>query len=307
MKQGYWDVIIIGGGPAGLSTGVILGRARRKVLILDSQQYRNAKSHGLRGFLTRDGILPLDFLKIARSELLPYPSVELRYETAEGVEKLENGFSVVTGDGETFRARKLVLATGVVDILPPFENAETFLGSGLYHCPYCDGWENRDKTIVTYAQGDSKAADFALMLSHWSKRVILCTDGESNLTDEEERRLRERDLEVKKNKIRRLLGGSGHLEAVEFVSGETLACDAMFFNTSRKQSSILAKDLGCEEFQENGCEVERKDGRTSVPGLFIVGDASKDILQVIVAASEGNQAAVAINKDLLIEDGVLPG
>src|SRR5687768_7612451 len=150
MAEASYDVLIVGGGPAGLSAALVLGRCRRRVLVCDAGRPRNAASHGLHGFLTRDGIKPSEFLEIARQQLRPYDTVELKQTEVTSARRLANGFELTLANGESVSARKLLLATGVVDELPALDGLPDFYGRSVFHCPYCDGWEVRDQPLAIY-------------------------------------------------------------------------------------------------------------------------------------------------------------
>ena len=295
-----YDVIIVGAGPAGLSAALVLGRCRRNVLVCDSGQPRNAASHGLHGFVTRDGIEPKDFLRIGREQLKPYETVELRDATVMSVAREKDQFVVTLADGEKISSRKLLLATGVVDELPRLEGLDKFYGTSVFHCPYCDGWEMRDQPIAIYGRGES-GSGLAVEMTLWSRDLVLCTDGPSELTDEHEEKLKRYQIPVREERIARIEGTDGILEQIVFDSGETLARRAMFFSTGWKQSSDLAKSLGCQVTKE-GCIDTGEYEATSVRGVYVAGDASRMVQFVIVADAEGAQAAVAINKELMKED-----
>lgn len=300
MAKASYEVLIVGGGPAGLSAALVLGRCRRRVLVCDAGQPRNAASHGLHGFLTRDGIKPSEFLEIGRQQLQPYDTVELRRTEVTSARHLPNGFELTLSNGESVSARKLLLATGVVDELPALDGIQDFYGRSVFHCPYCDGWEMRDQPLAIYGNGEN-GSGLALELKLWSRDLVVCTDGPSELTVEHSERLIRNNIEVREEKIDRLEGKDGALEYIVFANGERLERRAMFFSTGHNQGSVLAKQLGCV-FTDDGCVATGEYETTSVPGLYAAGDASKLVQFVIVAASEGAQAAVAINKELIKED-----
>lgn len=300
MKQAEFDVIIVGAGPAGLSAALLLGRCRRRVLVCDSGHPRNAASHSLHGFLTRDGIAPGEFLEIGRIQLLRYTTVELRSTPVVEARRLNNLFEVTLQSGERVTSRKLLLATGVVDDLPQLDGLQAFYGTSVFHCPYCDGWEMRDQQLAVYGRGEN-GAGLALELTLWSRHLVLCTDGPSELTKKEVERLRRHNIAVREEKIARLEGKAGRLERLVFANGESLAVRAMFFSTAQRLASNLAEKLGCK-ITKQGCVDTGEYESTNVPGLYVAGDASRLVQFVIVAAAEGAQAAVAINKELMKED-----
>jgi thioredoxin reductase len=302
MSDFDFDVIIVGAGPAGLSAALILGRCRRRVLICDAGKPRNAASHGLHLFITRDGIAPSEFLRIAREQLLPYETVQLREAQVRDAVRIDGGFSIslaIDGAAEEITARKLLLATGVVDTLPEIDGLPAFYGTSVFHCPYCDGWEMRDQPLAVYGRGE-KGLGLALELSFWSPDVTLCTNGPSELSEEELERLAKRKIGLREEAIKRLEGNE-NLERIVFEEAEPLTVHGMFFSTDHRQGSDLAERLGCK-FTPDGCVDTGEYEITSVPGVYVAGDASRFAQFVIVAASEGAQAALAINKELMKED-----
>jgi thioredoxin reductase len=304
VAEATWEVIVIGGGPAGLSAALTLGRCRRRVLICDAGRYRNRASKHMHCFLTRDGTPPKEFLQTAREQLRPYEGVELRSTTVTAVEKLDDGFDVVLDDGTRARCRKLLLATGVIDELPKLEGIDRFYGVSVHHCPYCDGWEWRDRRIGAYGNGD-KGAGLALMLRQWSADVALFTDDGDELTREYRERLARFDVAVHAQRIARLDGDDeGHLQRVVLESGRVIERDALFFNTGQHQRSALAEKLGCEFTERGGVQTHEHEVATCVPGLYVAGDASRDVQLVVVAVAEGTKAGFVINRALLAEDGL---
>lgn len=295
-----YDAIIVGGGPAGLSAALILGRCLRRVLVCDAGHPRNSASHALHGFLTRDGIEPAELLRIAREQLRRYDSVELRAVEVTDASCFGDGFEVTLGDNTRLRCRKLLLATGVVDHLPEVAGIEDFYGRSVFHCPYCDGWEVRDQPLAVYGHGEH-GRGLALELTAWSDDLVLCTDGPAGLTAEDRGRLAKHSIQVREERIARLDGADGVLERIIFTNGETLARRAIFFSTGQSQRSDLSEKLGCA-FTDKGAVQTGEYETTNVPGLYVAGDASRLMQLAIVAAAEGAQAAFAINTALLKED-----
>jgi len=275
----------------------MLGRCRRRVLVCDAGASRNRWSHAVHGYLTRDGTPPADLLRLAREELRAYDTVELRSAEVVDAARDAEGFDLRCDDGSRLRSRKLLLATGVVDELPPIEGLEQLYGRSVHHCPYCDGWEWRDQPIAIYGRGES-GAGLALGLTVWSRDLILCTNGPAELSEEMQERLESYDIPVLEGRVRRLEGSDGRLDRIVFENGEAVARRALFFATAQRQASDLPARLGCV-FTAEGAVNTGKCEATNVPGLYVCGDASREAQFVAVAAAEGAEAGMAINKALL--------
>lgn len=296
-----YDCIIVGGGPAGLSAALILGRCLRKVLICDDGQPRNAAARELHGFFTRDCTPPLELLQMGRHELRRYETVEFRHQTVIKARCDGDHFAVSTGDSHEARTRKLLLATGVVDELPAIDGMRELYGCSVFHCPYCDGWEHRGMPLAVYGNGKS-GAGLALTLSLWTSDIVLCTDGRSRVSAFDRQRLTGRGVTIRSERIARLEGNDGRLEWIVFKKGKPLQRQAMFVHMEQQQHSRLAAELGCSVNMKKRSVQTGKYESTSVPGLYVAGDASRDVQLAIVAAAEGANAAFAINKALLEED-----
>jgi thioredoxin reductase len=294
-----YDVIIVGAGPAGLSAALMLGRSRRRVLVCDTGKPRNAASLAIHGFLSRDGIPPCDLLRIGREQLRQYDTVEVRDIEVSVAECRDSRFHVTLADGSTLSSRKLLIATGVVDNLPDLPGFQQLYGRSVFHCPYCDGWEVRDQPLAIYGRGD-RGIGLALELTGWSRDLVLCTDGPSEIAADDLARLDRLGIPVREDRVVRLEGGDC-LERIVFATGEPLARRALFFTTGQTQQSQLARRLGCR-LNEKGTVLTGKYEATHLPGLFVAGDASRAVQWVVVAAAEGAEAAFAINTDLLKED-----
>jgi thioredoxin reductase len=289
-----FDVIVIGGGPAGLSAALMLGRCRRRVLVCDDEKPRNARSRALHGYLTRDGVEPGRLNELGRAELAGY-DVEFRPIAVTAVTRCPDRFDVALADGRTEDARFLLIATGVTDELPAIPGFDACYGQTAFHCPYCDGWEWRDRRIAAYGSGRS-AVGLALSLRTWSRDVVLCSDG-SPIAPSLQRRLARNGVLLRTETIVQLDHDAGTLAAIRFTRGETLPRDVLFFITAPRQQSDLAAALGCS-MTRLGMVKTGTLSDTNVPGVFVAGDASRDAQFVVVAAGEGVKAAVAINKAL---------
>lgn len=296
----FYDCIIVGAGPAGLSAALILGRCQRKTLVCDVGNPRNAASPALHGFLTRDGTPPLEMLRIGREQLQPYSTIELVDSEAKHAERVAERFEVTLSDGRRLSSRKLLLATGVVDDIPALNGIEPLYGHSVWHCPYCHGWEARDQPLAVYGRG-ADGKEFALELTVWSRDLILCTDGPSGLSSADLERLTQQRIPVREERIERLEGSNGQLERIVFSNGEPIARSGLFFTTGSRQRCDLAEKLGCE-FTEKGAVNTGAYESTCISGLYVAGDASRAVQLAIIAAAEGAQAAFAINTALWKED-----
>lgn len=296
-----YDVVIVGGGPAGLSAALVLGRCRRRVLLCDAGQPRNARAGALHGYLTRDGTPPLELVRLGHEELRRY-GIEVQPVTVTGIEPFEDGFDVTVERGTKHRALMVLLATGVRDQLPDISGIEACYGVTVHHCPYCDGWEVRDKALAVIGNG-AGAAGLALSLKTWSDRVTLCTNGRARLSRTLRDRLAAQRIEIREERLQRADHDGGHVTGLVPRHGEAIACEAVFFATGQAQQSGLPRKLGCE-FTGKGTVKTDHLGQTCVRGVFVAGDASRDVQFVIVAAAEGAKAGVAINKALQARAGL---
>ena len=296
MNSELYDCIIIGGGPAGLNAAVVLGRCRRKVLVFDTAQYRNKQSHGMHNYLTRDDILPSDFISICQKELEKY-SVQLLHKKIISASKNEEGNFVAKDDeGRSYHSKKLLVATGLTDTIPPIPGFKEMYGRSVFHCPYCDGWEVRDKKLGVYAR-NKEGWELALALKGWSDFVTLYLDGKNKIKPNQEEQLKANKIPVVRLAFERLEGKDGQLQKIVFKNGEKQDCDALFFVNGYTQQCNLAEAFGCN-INKKGVVVTNRFQQTNINGLYVAGDASKDMHFVVVAAAEGAKAAVIINKEL---------
>jgi thioredoxin reductase len=298
-----FDVAIVGGGPAGLSAAVVLGRSRRSVALFDHGRPRNYAAHAVHCYLGLDGIEPNVLRERGRQEALAYGVQLFDAEvtsacctSADGAE--QTSFELLTSE-RTVVTRALLLTTGIVDELPEIPNLRDFYGRSVHHCPYCDGWEHRDQNLAAVGTGDS-GVKLALSLRTWSKHVTLCSNGEA-IDSKVGRKLSANGVKFRQDGIKGLEGNDGILSQIVFATGPPLKCDALFFSASKVQPSPLAEMLGCERDDDDLVQTEKKQ-RTCVDGLFVAGDADGDTQFAIVAAAEGAIAATAINALLQKQD-----
>lgn len=297
-----YDCIIIGGGPAGLSAALVLGRSMREVLIFDHGQPRHAPARHSHGFITRDGVTPSDFRRLAYEDLSAYASIQKRDEEVVDVRyHARGGFEVLSSSGRRAAARTLLLSTGIQEKLPDIRGLRSFYGQSLFSCPYCDGYEVKGKKLVIITESRNAFAT-AQIIQHWSKALVLCTNGHSLLTSEQRRMLQVRGIQVKDQPIQQLLGEEGRLAGIIFANGDKLPCEAGFVTPELSQSGHLSYKLRCQ-MNEKGAIQTDGYGRTTVRGVYAAGDNSVITpTQLMIAAGEGSRAAIGINMDLIHAD-----
>jgi thioredoxin reductase len=294
-----YDVAVIGGGPAGLSAALVLSRSMRKVVVIDAGNPRNLRSSSLHGYLTRDGIKPVEFLALSQTEVLGY-GAEFIEDVVTDAEKDGDIFKVSLLEGEEITAKKILIATGIKDNLPPLGGIDSMYGKSIFHCPYCDGWESRGKKIAVYANGKPAYA-LSMSLKTWSDKVIICSDGPHRINRKSVEILNKSGIKIYSSGIKCLLGKHGFLEKIEFNDGSIIDADVMFFSAPQYQKSELAEKLGCR-MSNKGFVMFGKNQSTNIKGLYVAGDAAHDMKFVIVAAAEGAKAAIAINIELQEEE-----
>ena len=289
------DAVIVGGGPAGLSAALVLGRARKRVLVLDTGRPANLASQAVGGLLAQSGVAPIELRQAGREQLADHPNVEVRDGAVLDAASVADGFAVEL-DGASVRTRSLLLAHGLRYDPPALPGVEPLWGRSVFHCPFCDGWEVRDLSLAVHGSGP-EAARSALVVAGWSSDVVLCTDGPAKLNGERAA-LESAGVRVREEPIRELVGGSGWLRRIEFAAGPPEQPDAMFVRTRRGQPNGLAAALGCE-LTNAGTIVTDGDGRSGVPGVYAAGDtATEQFRSVANALGSGSRVAQRVALDL---------
>ena len=293
------DVAIVGGGPAGLSAALVLGRCCRTVVVIDAGQQRNRSAHAIHGYLTRDGLAPAELLEAARTELATYGEIRLLDGLVTEIAGSHGAFEIRTLEGSAVRSRRVLLATGVVDVVPGIPGLGELFGSSVHHCPHCDGYEYRGQAIGVYGQAGPGVEAVLAMLA-WSDNVVLFTDGRA-LSPEDRTTCDEQGVVVNEQRIIRLDGRDRRLERVVLADGSSVPRAALFLVAGQREQSDLAKQLGCE-IDAGGVVVTDDHGVTTVPGIYAAGDASIGEQMVVVAAAQGAIAATKIHTSLWEED-----
>ncbi|MFJ2160908.1 NAD(P)/FAD-dependent oxidoreductase [Streptomyces sp. NPDC087856] len=300
---GSYDVVVIGGGAAGLSAALVLGRSRRRTLVVDAGEPRNTPAAHMQGYLTRDGMSPAEFLALGREEIARY-GVDLVRDRAVDVTKGDD-FAVALAGGETVHARRIVVATGLKDELPDVPGIAERFGRDVIHCPYCHGWEVRDQAFGVLATTPMSVHQ-ALIVSQWSKDVTLFlhTVAESELTDDDLRRLAAAGVAVVPGEVAEMVVEGDRLTGVRLKDGTTHPREAVFVAPRAIPQTGLLEKLGAElqETPFGAYPVVDPTGLTTVPGVWAVGNAMGFAEQVVNAASAGYRAGATINGDLLMAD-----
>jgi thioredoxin reductase len=303
MTDGLFDVLIVGGGPAGLQAALTLGRARKRVLLTDGGPRRNARAGHMNNFVSRDGIAPTDFRLEARAQIAKYPNVSFREEQIDTINGARGEFRV-----GAVGARRVLLATGVIDQPPDLAGLEPLWGHSVFQCPYCHGWEARERRWGYYAPDATTPhiGPFVMQLRGWSSDVTLFTD---NLGDDMRSRFLAANIQIESAAaVTRLVGTEHQLEAVELAGGRRVACEALLMHPPQKQVGLVHA-LGVALDDEGFVRVDPMTRETSVAGIYAAGDLATRGQAAILAAAAGMQAAAVINAELtadLVTSGLLP-
>ena len=295
-----WDAVVVGGGPAGLAAATWLARYRRRTLLVDAGEHRNRFVEQTHGYLTRDGASPAEILESACAGLDRYECVERRHGTVTAISGREGEFTVKLDDGDSVEAKRVVLATGVIDTLPAVSSVDEHYGASLFHCPSCDGYEARDCDVVVLGWSEH-VAGFALELLDWAASVTIVTDGHRYEGDDDHRdALARHGVALVEVGAEALTGTRGDLRSVRLSDGRELSCQLAFFSIDHRPRAALADALGCER-EGAGCVVVDEHGATTVPGVYAAGDLVPGYQLIQVAAAKGTTAGVGCAQSLRSE------
>ncbi|MGE2833167.1 NAD(P)/FAD-dependent oxidoreductase [Mycobacterium sp. SMC-4] len=303
-----WECIVVGGGAAGLSGALVLGRARRRTLVLDAGQQSNRAAAGIGGLLGHDGTSPAELYEAGRRELAAYPSVEFRQNLAVRGEVVDGGYALELDDGQTVYGRRILLATGMKYCPPDLPGLDELWGTSVFQCPFCHGWEVRDSRLAAMSAGE-EGVHAALMLRGWSDDVVLLTDGPAGLDGDQQRLMANAGVTVDERRVAELVGCDGKLAEIVFTDGQRLARDALLVEAPLEQRSQLATELGAActpgPLSVNTIGVDPLH-RTSTATVFAAGDVCTEQPYVAGAAAGGAQAAMIIVQSLLADEFGLP-
>jgi thioredoxin reductase len=297
------DVVVAGAGPGGLSAALCLARVGRQVLVVDGGPWRSVSSGVIHTFFSQDGVTAAEIRASAIAQLRRYPCAKIEQSFVDSAKGEPGNFEVTLSNGGRVQARRLLLATGVEDILPEIPGLPERWGQSVVHCPYCHGWERIGLPFAVLGL-DDWAVHQATQVRRFSDDVVLCTNGALTLTDDQWEQLKARDVAVRQEPLARLEGPGTALERIVFTEGDPLERQALFCHAPTRQRSDLAAGLGCRLLPGGSVEVNEM-GQTSQPGVYAVGDMAQTptnpfpAQQVAVAAGDGVMAAIVIDQELL--------
>lgn len=295
-----FDVIIIGGSYAGLSAALTLARATRTVLIIDSGQPCNRQTPHSHNFLTHDGDKPAEIAAQAKAEVLKYPTVKFIAGKASSASQITDGFTVALENGEGFSARKLLIATGLKDVLPEIKGLAECWAISVIHCPYCHGYEVKNESIGLMMNGD-QAFDMAKNLHLWNKDLTVLTNGKSELTAEQTEKLESKSIRIKEDEIIEFEHTNGNLQHVVFANGEKLALKAVYARPNVEQQINFDAQLNFELTDLKTIKVNEQQ-QTTAKGIYAAGDCATMFRSLSVITAAGTMAAVVLNKEMISED-----
>jgi thioredoxin reductase len=295
-----FDVIIIGGSYSGLAAGMALGRALRRVLIIDSGKACNRQTPHSHNFITQDGKTPKEIATLAKQQVEKYDSIKFINDLATNGTKTDKGFEIQTSSGKTFAAKKLIFATGVKDVMPDMDGYAECWGISVLHCPYCHGYEVRNERTGILGNGDY-GFEFSMLISNWTKDLTLFTNEKSTLTIERTVKLESHNIKIVETKIEKLEHRQGYLQTIRFKDGTASSIKALYAHSSFEQHCSIPKTLGCELTDEGYIKIDPMQ-KTNVPGVYSCGDNTSRLRTVASAVAAGTTAGMMMNKEIVFEN-----
>ncbi len=295
-----FDVIIVGGSYSGLAAAMALGRALRKVLIIDSGKPCNMQTPYSHNFLTQDGKTPKEISTIAKHQVEQYSTVQFFNGLATNGVKMDTGFEIHTDSGKQFTTRKLIFASGIKDLMPCIPGFAESWGISVLHCPYCHGYEVKHEKTGILGNGNY-GFEFSELISNWTKDLTLYTNGISTLTTEQKSKLQKHNIAIVEDEIEKLQHHNGYLQQIIFKGGKSAAVKAIYTRTPFVQHSSIPQVLGCQLNEDGYIEVNPAQ-ITSVSGVFACGDNTTRVRTVANAVAMGTAAGMMVNKELIEED-----
>ncbi len=300
INTNTFDVIIVGGSYAGLAAGMALGRALRKVLIIDNGKPCNRQTPHSHNFLTNDGKTPAEIAALANLQVRRYDTVKFFNGAAINAGKTEKGFQILVATGETFAAKKLIFATGIKDLLPTIDGLSECWGISVIHCPYCHGYEVRNEKTGILGNGDL-AFDFTRLISNWTEDLTLFTNGIAALTIGQMEKLQQHQVKIVEKEIVRLEHKNGYLRNIIFRDGSTSSLKAIYAPSPFEQHCKIPELLGCELAEEGYIKIDNFQ-ETTIKGVFAIGDNATKMRTVANAVAMGTTAGITISKKMILEE-----
>ncbi len=294
-----YDVIIVGGSNAGLAAGMALGRALRKVLIVDSGDPCNKQTPHSHNFLTNDGKSPKEIARLAKQQVRKYQTIGFLNALVTASIRTETGFQIQIQSSDTFSAKKVVFATGIKDIMPGIPGFAECWGISVLHCPYCHGYEVRHQRTGILANGDT-AFELSSLISNWTGDLTLYTNGKSTLTDQQVEKLLKHDINIVETEMERLQHKEGYIENIIFKDGRSLSVTALYARLPFVQHSSLPEAMGCEISSEGYIKIYAAQ-KTTIPGIYACGDNTTRIRTIANAVSMGTTTGMMANRELIEE------
>jgi thioredoxin reductase len=301
MKENRnFDVIIVGGSYSGLAAGMALGRALRKVLIIDSGKPCNRQTPHSHNFITQDGKTPKEIATLAKQQVERYDTITFVNGLATGGKKAGSGFEIQTASGETFGARKLIFATGISDIMPSMAGYAECWGISVLHCPYCHGYEVKNERTGILGNGEY-GFEFSGLISNWTKDLTLFTNGPSMLTAEQTTKVKSHHIKIVESEIEKLEQVNGRLEKVIFKDGTVTNLKVLYARPAFKQHCTIPETLGCELTEEGYIKIDAFQ-KTTIPGIFACGDNTTRMRSVANAVAMGTAAGAMVNREIIFDE-----